>query len=45
MCPDETIQSRPTRKLRPLELPDIPWTEVTADSTTDLPLSNDLTQS
>jgi hypothetical protein len=27
-------------KLRPLELPDIPWTEVTADFTTDLPLSN-----
>jgi hypothetical protein len=30
----------PPGKLRPLELPDIPWTEVTADFTTDLPLSN-----
>jgi hypothetical protein len=29
----------PPRKLRPLELPDIPWTEVTADFTTDLPPS------
>jgi hypothetical protein len=28
----------PPGKLRPLELPDIPWTEVTADFTTDLPL-------
>ena len=27
-------------KLHPLELPDTPWTEVTADFTTDLPLSN-----
>ena len=26
-------------KLHPLELPDTPWTEVTADFTTDLPLS------
>jgi hypothetical protein len=30
----------PPGKLRPLELPDIPWTEVTAYFTTDLPLSN-----
>jgi hypothetical protein len=30
----------PPGKLRPLELPDIPWTEVTADFITDLPLSN-----
>jgi hypothetical protein len=30
----------PPGKLRPLELPDIPWAEVTADFTTDLPLSN-----
>jgi transposase InsO family protein len=30
----------PQGKLRPRELPDIPWTEVTADFTTDLPLSN-----
>jgi hypothetical protein len=30
----------PPGKLRPLELPDIPWTEVTADFTTNLPLSN-----
>jgi hypothetical protein len=30
----------PPRKLRPLELPNIPWAEVTADFTTDLPLSN-----
>jgi hypothetical protein len=30
----------PLGKLRPLELPDIPWMEVTADFTTDLPLSN-----
>jgi transposase InsO family protein len=29
----------PPGKLRPLELPDIPWAEVTADFTTDLPLS------
>ena len=27
-------------KLHPLELPDTPWTEVTVDFTTDLPLSN-----
>ena len=27
-------------KLHPLELPDIPWTEVTEDFITDLPLSN-----
>jgi hypothetical protein len=27
-------------KLGPLELPDLPWTEVTADFTTDSPLSN-----
>ena len=30
----------PPGKLHPLELPDTPWTEVTADFTTDLPLSN-----
>jgi hypothetical protein len=30
----------PPGKLRPLELPNIPWAEVTADFTTDLPLSN-----
>jgi hypothetical protein len=30
----------PPGKLRPLELLDVPWTEVTADFTTDLPLSN-----
>jgi transposase InsO family protein len=30
----------PPGKLRPLELPDIPWAEVTTDFTTDLPLSN-----
>jgi transposase InsO family protein len=30
----------PPGKLRPLELPNIPWTEVTADFTTHLPLSN-----
>jgi hypothetical protein len=30
----------PLGRLRPLELPDIPWAEVTADFTTDLPLSN-----
>ena len=30
----------PPGKLHPLELSDIPWTEVTADFTTDLPLSN-----
>jgi hypothetical protein len=30
----------PPGKLHPLELPDIPWTEVTADFTTNLPLSN-----
>ena len=30
----------PPGKLHPLELPDIPWMEVTADFTTDLPLSN-----
>jgi hypothetical protein len=30
----------PPGKLRPLELPDIPWAEVTADFTTNLPLSN-----
>ena len=32
----------PPGKLHPLELPDIPWTEVTVDFTTDLPLSNGL---
>jgi hypothetical protein len=30
----------PPGKLHPLELPNIPWMEVTADFTTDLPLSN-----
>jgi hypothetical protein len=30
----------PPGKLRPLESPNIPWAEVTADFTTDLPLSN-----
>jgi hypothetical protein len=30
----------PPGKLCPLELPDIPWAEVTADFTTNLPLSN-----
>ena len=30
----------PPGKLHALELPDIPWMEVTADFTTDLPLSN-----
>jgi transposase InsO family protein len=30
----------PPGKLRPLELPNIPWAEVTVDFTTDLPLSN-----
>jgi hypothetical protein len=30
----------PPGKLRPLEVPDIPLTEVTADFTTDVPLSN-----
>jgi hypothetical protein len=30
----------PPGKLCPLELPDIPWAEVTVDFTTDLPLSN-----
>jgi hypothetical protein len=29
----------PPGKLRPLELPNIPWAEVTADFTTDLPVS------
>jgi hypothetical protein len=29
----------PPEKLHPLDLPDIPWTEVTANFTTDLPLS------
>ena len=30
----------PPGKLHPLELPDIPWMEVTTDFTMDLPLSN-----
>ena len=30
----------PPGKLKPLELPNTPWMEVTADFTTDLPLSN-----
>ena len=31
----------PPGKLHRLELPDIPWTEVTADFSTDLPPSNE----
>jgi transposase InsO family protein len=31
----------PPGKLHPLELPNIPWAEVTADFTTNLPLSNE----
>ena len=30
----------PPGKLHPLELPDISWIDITADFTTDLPLSN-----
>jgi transposase InsO family protein len=30
----------PAGKLHPLDLPDVPWEEVTTDFTTDLPLSN-----
>ena len=44
-CEKKNARMKPSNlaspgKLHPLELPDTPWTEVTADLTTDLPLSN-----